>query len=440
MNWRSTFHYLSVIVFLSLIYYLGYQTDRVQFIQMFAIYSVAFLILAYWWYDKLINVRWIWIIAIAARVLLLFSAPNFSDDYFRFVWDGYLAVSGVNPFAFLPGDVTDLGHLQSIYDGLNSKEYYSVYPPVMQFIFWLSSLIAGDNLYLNIVMLKLFVCIGDIGVIYFAIKILRRLERNIKPVILYALNPLVMIETVGNLHFEGVMMSFTLWGIYLLMKWRGSFKALLGVGFVFSLGILTKIVSVLFLPVLLRKIGFKNTLTLGLVTVVCTAIAFVPFIDEQAIGNFSQSLDLYFRKFEFNASIYFVANTIYEKIVGWQEIKYVGPALAILNVVLILFLVIRKKITSWETYFTTVLAILTIHLLLSTTVHPWYLINLIVASMFTRYRFVVFWSWSIVLSYYFYKNYHLPIGILWFEYLIFIGVLIWEWVNLKKQTPNIKKI
>ncbi|MBK6994407.1 MAG: hypothetical protein IPH31_05610 [Lewinellaceae bacterium] len=33
-----------------------------------------------------------------ASGLLLFSIPNLSDDYVRFLWDGHLTVAGIHPF------------------------------------------------------------------------------------------------------------------------------------------------------------------------------------------------------------------------------------------------------------------------------------------------------------------------------------------------------
>ena len=36
--------------------------------------------------------------AIVFRALMLFGIPWLSDDFYRFVWDGYLSFKGMNPF------------------------------------------------------------------------------------------------------------------------------------------------------------------------------------------------------------------------------------------------------------------------------------------------------------------------------------------------------
>jgi hypothetical protein len=77
----------------------------------------------------------------------------------------------------------------------------------------------------------------------------------------------------------------------------------------------------------------------------------------------------------------------------------------------------------------------TIYLLLATTVHPWYIINLVLLSVFVRnYRYAIVWSMLAVLSYaaYITNDYqenHLFIAL---EYTIVIGWLCFEWFRSKK--------
>ncbi|MFT4660142.1 MAG: alpha-1,6-mannosyltransferase [Patiriisocius sp.] len=445
MNWRSNSYLLSLsfAVFLLIIAFIGFQVEREDFTTLIVAFFLVFTIMIYWYKSHSFQEeKTIWALVIISRLILLFSVPLLSDDYFRFIWDGHIQVQGINPFEFLPGSIEVNTFLAEIYNGLNSKEYFSVYPPVMQFVFWLSSLIAGDNIALNIIVLKGFLLIADLGLIYGVIRVLKMLGKKIKPVIFLALNPLLIMEVVGNLHFESMMMCFTVWSIFLLIRWEKNKKHSFFIltAFVFSLGVLTKIVSLLLLPILIRKLGLKNSIYFGLMVLVFTVLAFLPFADPQVIQNFSNSLDLYFRKFEFNASIYFITNGIYEKFVGWQEIKFVGPALALTNVFVILILSLRRKITSWEMFFTTAMMVMTAHLLFSTTVHPWYIINILVLAVFTTKRYVVVWSFTVILSYYFYQKLQIPFWLIAIEYCLFLGYLIYEAKFKTGDSPQLKGI
>ena len=59
----------------------------------------------------------------------------------------------------------------------------------------------------------------------------------------YFLNPLVIIELTGNLHFEGVMLFFFVCALYLISKK----KWLLATPF-YAASIMVKLVPILFLP------------------------------------------------------------------------------------------------------------------------------------------------------------------------------------------------
>ncbi|MEQ9229236.1 MAG: hypothetical protein RIF46_01035, partial [Cyclobacteriaceae bacterium] len=77
---------------------------------------------------------------------MLFATPSLSDDFYRFIWDGRLLAHGIHPFAELPGFYLDPslnipGIDQSLFDNLNSKEYFTIYPPFAQLIFLISVLI-----------------------------------------------------------------------------------------------------------------------------------------------------------------------------------------------------------------------------------------------------------------------------------------------------------
>ena len=110
------------------------------------------------------------------------------------------------------------------------------------------------------------------------------------------------------------------------------------------------------------------------------------------------SLDLYFRKFEFNASFYYVVRFIGYQTKGYNIIQTAGPALAQLTIVFILFysLLIDPKKTSLPQ---SMMWILFWYILFSTTVHPWYIVPMVFFSMFTNYRYPIYWSFLIFFTY-----------------------------------------
>ena len=74
------------------------------------------------------------------------------------------------------------------------------------------------------------------------------------------------------------------------------------------------------------------------------------------------------------------------------------------------------------------LLVLSVYYLLSSTVHPWYLIFLLGLGLFTKYRFPLAWSVLAILSYYAYSNpaYTENLWLLGIEYFLVIALFIYE--------------
>ncbi|RDV16210.1 DUF2029 domain-containing protein [Pontibacter diazotrophicus] len=406
---------------------LAYTTPRTDFTQLLVLFAVAFGCYLY-----LINSRFpVWYgigAAVVFRLLFLFAAPALSDDYFRFIWDGRLLAAGVNPYLHLPqsfisGDAPPVAGLTTaLYQQLNSPHYYSIYPPVSQAVFWVSAELFPNNLWASVVVMRVVLLLAEAGSMLLLLRLLRKMALPDKHVLLYALNPLVILELVGNLHFEALIIFFLLLSLLQLYYQRYVFS-----GIAFGLAIGTKLVPLMFLPFLLRRLGPRKFLLFGGAAGGTVVAVFYPLLSMEVIRHIFQSLDLYFQKFEFNASIYFLLRWIGYKLAGFNIIWILGPLLSLATLLIIVWLAAKRRLGSIRRLVGYMAAALTIYLFLATTVHPWYLTTLLALTTMSRFRFAVVWSGLAILSYAAYQTTSNTenMGLIMLEYtLVFLWLLV----------------
>jgi alpha-1,6-mannosyltransferase len=342
--------------------------------------------------------------AIAYRLALILMLPNLSDDFYRFIWDGRLSAHGINPFSQLPSDLihtakgTQAGLNTQLYELLNSKNYFTVYPPVLQFVFYVSALVCPNSITGAVVCMRLFILAAEVGSLLLLWRLLKGLNLPPQNILIYALNPLVILEGTGNLHFEIFMVFFLLLFVYLLLQGRLFFAAI-----AFALAICSKLIPLIFLPLLLRKEGLKKSSVFYFFIVFIAVMLFIPFFDWGFIRNLGSGLNLYFQKFEFNASIFYLCRWVGFSLVGYDTIHVLGILLSCLSLIFIFSLSLGKKEEEVKALFEGMLFSLGIYLALSSIVHPWYLCPLIAFSVFTHYRFALLWSALAGLSYMAYR-------------------------------------
>ena len=425
----------------------GYGLERSDFPRLILLYS-ALCFLSY----KLIqllkhDLRILIVLAVIFRLMFLFSLPNLSQDYFRFIWDGRLIAEGLNPYRYIPNELIEfntfsIAQSKELIAGMGSLSagHYSNYPPLNQLIFAIAGWISSSSILGSVMIFRVFISVADIGTLIFGKKLLRLMGMPEHRIFWYILNPFIIIEMTGNLHFESVMVFFLVLSLYLLHKGKWFLSAI-----ILGLSISIKLLPLMFLPLLFRyfngdnaNLNFRKLLLYYILCITTVLVTFLPFYSIEVFSNFMASLGLWFGKFEFNASIYYIVRWIGFQVKGYNIIETAGKVLPIFTVIIILGLTFFRKYMSTKQLITNMLFAVTAYLLLSTTVHPWYLAIPLVLSVFTEFKYVLIWAAVIMLSYFTYSNpeYQENFWLIALEYLVVIYFLTVELFNKEKSPLN----
>jgi len=419
------------ICFVAAILFTALEVSQDEFYLLFGLISIAFgsLYGLYTLNIKNAHVTWLVGLAIGVRVCLIWVDPILSDDIYRFIWDGMLWHDGTNPFAYTPSQllaIQDLGQpYQEIYPLLNSQNYYTIYPPVCQLVFWLSTFEWLPSWLFGAPLIKFVFVIAEVVSILLLWRILKFVNLDKRNILLYALNPLIVLEFCGNLHFEALMICFLLFMIYSLMTGRLVFA---GIGF--GLAVTAKLLPLMFGPFLLLYLGFKRGMKFFIPAGIVVISSFSLMLGEH-LSSLLASTHLYFQTFEFNASVYYLVRWVVGSAVGYNPIGFVGPLLSLLGIAYILMLSWSGRGYSQfqKIHIKFLLVIFTLYLIFATTIHPWYVSTLVALGVLTGLRFPIAWSFTIFLSYSAYiadpvvEN---PFFI-FIEYLVVVGVCYWDY-------------
>ncbi|MBI4531385.1 MAG: DUF2029 domain-containing protein, partial [Candidatus Latescibacteria bacterium] len=158
--------------------------------------------------------------ALLFRLTLFFSEPSLSDDIYRYLWDGKTQNEGINPYRYAP-DARELAPLRdATYERINHKEIPTIYPPLAQVVVALTYRLRPTVGGMKAVMIGI-----DVTIIYLLILLLREVGQPTSSVIVYAWNPMVVLETAGSGHNDGLAVLFLLLALLWLRKKREALSA-----------------------------------------------------------------------------------------------------------------------------------------------------------------------------------------------------------------------
>jgi hypothetical protein len=289
----------------------------------------------------------VFVLAVALRAVFLVTEPVLSDDVYRYVWDGRVQHAGINPYLY-PPEAPELALLRNEdFAGINNKDIPTIYPPLMQLAFFLATAISE-----SVVWMKAFFVLIDLGLIIVLAKLLAALGLNPLRVLVYAWSPLAVVEVGGSGHND-VLGALLLVGALLLLERRRRVTALL---LVTGSG-LAKLVGFVVLPFLARGLRPR----LHLVVPVFCVLASAPYATAGALAF--RGLFEYALRWRGNDSLFHLLLAV----TGSLDRAKIAAASLLVLVVLFLH---WKRTPPIRACFWTLGALL----LLTPTVHPWYLL------------------------------------------------------------------
>jgi alpha-1,6-mannosyltransferase len=350
------------------------------------------------------------------RVTLLPAEPWQSEDVYRYIWDARVAAAGVSPFAY-PADAPELARLRDsrIYPMINSKPYVTAYPPISQILFRASRSLFGENP----VAMKATFSLLEFGGVLLVWRMLVLFGRGLTPLLLIAWNPFFVFEFSHSGHSDSGMIFSLLLALYLLRRGRKSWSVVS-----YAVAVLAKLHPALMGPLYVRVAGWKAAVA----GIAAGAALILAYFDAFSAVRYLRSLSLYFKLFEFNASIHyflrFLGRILFQQ--AWDKVT--GPYLAVILVVFTLIIFwkfpVRHELALLHAGFWIMVA----DLCLATTVHPWYLSWAALALPFFPYAFMLYWTGAIFLSYiaYAFRPVFEPSWVLLLEYIPMYALMAWE--------------
>lgn len=337
---------------------------------------------------------------LAARLALLVPAEGLSDDLYRYVWEGRLVAAGENPYFHAPADpVLAAWRDGVIWPRVTHPDVPAAYPPLAQAFFAAVTWFGGGARGMRIALTGIDLLVWLLLACWLGARGLDR-RRSV----VWGLCPLVPIEVALSGHFDVLAVAACLAALWASAAGRPrAAAALLGVATV------CKPYALVLLPLLLTR---RQFLVQGVLCVGVVAVAYLPFAGPGVpIGGLARYSQLWehnapmfpllraaAQEFKTRASRGLERHEVRESI---RRIAYdIDPnRLARQLLLLALLLVVWRMAVSVGTLAERSLAVLVAFLLLSPTVHPWYLLWFIPLLAFATSPPLLLWTGSVLLSY-----------------------------------------
>lgn len=316
----------------------------------------------------------LWSIGVLARLTLLPLQPELSDDIYRYLWDGHVLGEGINPYSHAPGNEAHAAIRTPWHAEINHPEIPTIYPPLSQLLFGLVGVLGGTILSAKLVWLAF-----DLGCALLLQRIAARTGRSPATVLVWYLwSPLLIVETAWSAHFDAVglfLMTALIWaslggpdsqdGLLRTPRVRAA-----TLGSLLGLATLTKFAPAAALPPLVRRHGAVAAVAF---VGVCVGL-YAPFAGV-GLGPLTGGLRAYAEHWTANQGAFALIGQLFDDPV------YARVAAAVPVLVVVAYATWRRFEVERA-----LLWIIGAGLLLSPTVHPWYVLWVLPMAALAGYR------------------------------------------------------
>ncbi len=145
--------------------------------------------------------------ALLFNVALLPARPGLSDDMYRYIWDGRVQASGINPYRY-PSNAFALRDLRddAIWRRMNRIDAVTIYPPGAQAVFAVLWRLVGDS----VIGFKAFMALCALIAGWLLVGLLRTFGERPERVLIFLWSPLVIFEVAESGHVDALCLPLIL--------------------------------------------------------------------------------------------------------------------------------------------------------------------------------------------------------------------------------------
>ena len=195
------------------------------------------------------------LLAVAFRIPLAFSPVGSDNDMVRYLYDGRLQRLGYNPFTVIPSDPAVAETHTPLTRLMPSRNAATPYPAAAQLFFRLVVTISEAPRAMKVAMLA---C--DLLTIAVLLAWLRSTARSPWLVLVYAWNPMVVLEIAHSGHVDALGVLWIAVSAWMLSTGRGMRAAI-----AFVLAVASKLLPIVLIPLFWKRIRVRDAAVAALV-------------------------------------------------------------------------------------------------------------------------------------------------------------------------------